>query len=76
MLLSQRLTTSSSPLHTSPHLTLQEISMTTFRTALLALTVAFTIAGGAGAASQVDAAPTDSSIVKQVSARGGDSWCC
>lgn len=52
--------------------------MTKFRTALLALTVAFTVAGGAGAASQVDAkAPVGkSSIVKLTSARSGDSWCC
>ncbi|MBU1801712.1 MAG: hypothetical protein KKA97_05640 [Actinobacteria bacterium] len=50
--------------------------MTTFRTALLALTVAFTIAGGAGAASQVDAAPAGKTIVKQTNVRGGDSWCC
>lgn len=53
--------------------------MIKFRTALLALAVAFTIAGGAGAASQVDAkAPNGtSSIVKTNNARSGDSsWCC
>ena len=50
--------------------------MTKFRTALLALTVAFTIAGGAGAASHVDAAPSGKSITKQLNVRGGDSWCC
>lgn len=51
--------------------------MTKFRTALLALTVAFTVAGGAGAASHVDAkAPGKSSIIKITSAKNGDSWCC
>ncbi|CAN5470114.1 hypothetical protein BH09ACT12_BH09ACT12_27800 [soil metagenome] len=52
--------------------------MTTFRTALLALTVAFTVAGGAGAASHVDAkSPAGkSSITKVAHFKNGDVWCC
>lgn len=50
--------------------------MTKFRTALLALTVAFTVAGGTGAASQVDAKAPTKSIVKVTALKGGDSWCC
>ena len=51
--------------------------MTKFRTALLALTVAFTVAGGTGAASHVDAkSPTGTSIIKITTAKGSDSWCC
>ncbi len=45
--------------------------MTKFRTALLTLTVAFTIAGGTGAASNVDAKSPINTV------KGGDSsWCC
>lgn len=53
--------------------------MTKFRTALLALTVAFAVAGGTGAAVQVDAKKNTgkSSIIKvQTLNKGDDSWCC
>lgn len=51
--------------------------MTKFRTALLAVTVALTVAGGAGAGTHVDAkSPTGTSITKVNTAKSGDSWCC
>jgi hypothetical protein len=58
-----------------------EFPMKKFRTALLALTVALTVAGGTGAASTMDAKKGSgkSSITKTVNAKvkGGDSsWCC
>jgi hypothetical protein len=49
--------------------------MTKFRTALLALTVAFTVAGGTGAAAQMDAGKSSISKV-QTAKKNGDSWCC
>lgn len=52
--------------------------MTKFRTAVLALTVALTLAGGTGAASSIDAkkAPGKSSITKVQTFKNGDVWCC
>ena len=52
--------------------------MSAFRTALLALTVALTVAGGAGSVSHVDAkSPAGStSVVKVSSFKTGGSWCC
>ncbi len=52
--------------------------MTKFRTALLALTVTLTLAGGLGAAGPVDAkAPLGkSSLIKTTNVRGGEGWCC
>ena len=53
--------------------------MNKFRTALLAITVAFTVAGGTGAAASIDAKPAGkSSIVKTTDMRtgSGGGWCC
>ena len=49
--------------------------MKTLRTAVLALTVALTVAGGTGAASHIDAkSPAGSSVVNTF--KTGGSWCC
>ena len=49
--------------------------MKTLRTALLALTVALTVAGGAGAVSNVDA-PAGQTSITPTKSGGGSSWCC